>query len=238
MKKIVNICIIWYNKSRIYEITKEKGGICMKKKIFKIILILLVIILVAFLTITIRKAYIINKFSKKLEEYQQVTNFYAKLETNDGTEELWRKDNVGITKSIRNDGTKILYRKDNEIWILIETIDSENNKNKKAYKVKYKGESDIAFLPLIEDGTFYAADIWQAIQMAFTSRLSIDKINGKKCYKFHMTDDFQVYINKEDFIKIKETNCNIERELILYEFNSLKSLKLPNLEEYEIEENL
>ena len=57
----------------------KKEAITMKKKVVKIIGILLLVAIILFLAITIPKTIIIQKHGKKLEEYQKVSNFYAKI---------------------------------------------------------------------------------------------------------------------------------------------------------------
>ena len=47
-----------------------------------------------------------------------------------------------------------------------------------------------------------------------------------------------MFINKENYLKIKEINSGNTRELIEYNFGTVKDddVKMPNLDEYEIEE--
>ncbi len=203
----------------------------MKKKVVKIIAILLLVAIILFLAITIPKAIIIQKYSKKLEEYQEVKNFYAKIKLEDAEEEIWRKDNIGVTQNRRGDNVRTLHISPNQSAMLIETKDS-----KKASITKI--EMDSAFLPVIEYGTFYAENFWQAFTMALATKMSTEEVNGKECYKMYVQEDFQVFINKEDFLNIKEINGNTLRELVEYQFDTVKDedVALPSLEGYEVEE--
>jgi len=204
----------------------------MKKKAVKTIAILLLVVMILFLVITIPKVMVIQKYSKKLEEYQEVKNFYAKVKLEEAEEEMWRKDNIGITKHIQGDNTRTLYISPNETAMLMET-----KEGKKASITKIDRE-DNSFLPVIEYGAFYAENVWQAFVVALGTRMSTEEVNGKECYKMYKQEDFQVFINKEDFLNIKEINGNTSRELIEYQFDTVRDedVTLPSLEDYEVEE--
>ncbi len=203
----------------------------MKKKVVKIIGILLLVAIILFLAITIPKTIIIQKHGKKLEEYQKVSNFYAKIKLEDAEEELWRKDNIGVTKHMEGEEIRTLHITPNQAAMLMETKDA-----KKASITKV--EMDGAFLPVIEYGTFYAENFWQAFMIALGTRMSTEEVNGKECYKMYVQEDFQVFINKEDFLIIKEINGNTSRELVEYQFDKVtdEDVALPSLEGYEVEE--
>ena len=78
----------------------------MIKNVLKIILVLALIALIAFVIIMARNINIIDRYSRKVDEYQKATNFYTKIEDEYGTRELWRMDNIGITKDIADDRCK------------------------------------------------------------------------------------------------------------------------------------
>ena len=79
----------------------------MIKKVLNLILIVIFIALFLFVIIVVRNMNIIDRYSKKTAEYEQLTNFYAKYEDSYGTREIWRKDDTGITKDYGENGTSI-----------------------------------------------------------------------------------------------------------------------------------
>lgn len=210
--------------------TKEKEGITMKKKIVKIILIIVLIALILFLTITMIKASVIYKYSGKLKEYQETNNFYAKFKVDDTIEEMWRKEDIGITKVIKDNKIRMICTKPGETRLYME------DGNSKKVSITKAGNNDGAFLPVIEYATFYTENFWQAFTVALTARMTTEEVNGKECYKIFIQEDFQVYINKENLLNVKEINGNSTRELLEYELNTLKEedVTFPSLEEYEV----
>lgn len=208
----------------------------MKNKVLKIILIFILIILVLFIINLFRKAFIIDKFSRKFDEYQDATNFYAKIKFDDSAEELWRKDNIGITKYIKDNDERMMYVNGDEIWTLTNTENSDGNKTKIA--VKMKNETSYPFLPILEDGTLYSENFWQALFVSLTARVSTEMVDEKECYKVYFQEDFQIFINKEDYFKIKEINTGTTKEVVEYKLNCVtdSDIEFPNLDGYEIKE--
>ena len=207
----------------------------MLKKVLKIIALIVVIVLIVFIINMSRKINIISKYCKKVDEYQKATNFYAKFEDEYGSREVWRKEDKGITKDISDNGTTMICIDGDKLWNIMDMKDENGNQN----KIESQSEegNETAFLPIIEDGTFYVEDnLWEKIKAAFTVRISTENVNGKECYKFTINKDFQIYVNKTDYMKIKETNSGTTTELKEYSFNSVedKDVEKPSLEGYEI----
>lgn len=202
----------------------------MKKKIVISIVIILAIILLIVSATTIRKATIIYKYSEKLTEYQETKNFYAKFKTDDFVEEMWRKEDIGIIQIKKDNITRTMCIKPDETRIYIE------DGNSKTASVTKTENHEEAFLPVIEQGTLYAENFWDAWIIALGAKITTEEINEKECYKVYMQEDFQIYINKENLLNVKEINGNTTRELIEYEINTLKEedVEFPSLEGYEV----
>ena len=214
----------------------------MIKNILKVILVLALFVLIFYIVSIANKIIIISRYSKKVDEYQHATNFYAKFEDEYGTRELWRKDDVGITKDTSdNSGMTIVYVKGDELWNISDVKYEGGNSSKTAYKSKIDTEEDeTAFMPVIESGTFYVEDnLWEKIKTAFTVKITTTTVNDKKCYEFYVNNDFQIFVNMNDFMKVKEINSGTTTSLVEYNFNSVtdEDVKMPNLEGYEIVEN-
>lgn len=219
------------------KILKERRKITMKKKALIILLIITLIALSIFIFTIIRKANIIRKYSDKLKEYQNITNFYAKitytsLKNNDiRKREIWKKDNITIVKDIEEDGTiRTNYFENNNILIF---IDKENSKE---YVKKEDAENLDKFI-VLEDASFFVENnLWENITAACTTKITTEDINGKECYKFYISDNFQFIVDKENMLKIKEINGSEKMELVDYNIGNLTDddLKVPNLEEYKL----
>ena len=213
----------------------------MIKKIFKFILVIFIIALTLIIIKTAQKVSIIDKFMKKAQEYQNVTNFYAKIQDDFGTREIWRKDEKGITKDILNEGTSITYVNGEELWNMMNTKDGDGNETKTAYKSQITQEDESAFLPVIENSDCFEIEdnLWEKIKLSFMVKISIEDVDGKECYKIQTKDGTQIYIKRLDFMKIKEVNSDITTQLMDYKLNSVEDsdVAMPNLEGYEVVEN-
>ena len=120
----------------------------------------------------------------------------------------------------------------------MDTVDEQGNSSKVAYKSKNEEEEEAAFLPVIETSTFYVEDnFWEKVKAAFTVKISSENVNGMDCYKFHINDEFEVFANKKDFMKIKEIDSGTTTEVTDYKFNSVEEsdVAMPSLEGYIIE---
>lgn len=208
-----------------------------RKKVIKIILVIVLVIVVLFLVNLIRKAVIINKFSEKLNEYQSITNFYAKYQIENGnTIESWRKDNITIQKTTTSDNEiNMMYANPNEIWMIMDKKET----GKLATKMKNETEHNWSNGVVLEDGTLYADNFWDALLVALGCRISTETVNGQECYKLYFQEEFQVFVNKENLLKIKEINMDNVKYLIQYEINTLtdEDVALPSLDGYKIQEN-
>ncbi len=212
----------------------------MKKKILIIILIITLIALSIFIFTLIRKANIIGEYSNKLKEYQNLTNFYAKiaytsLKDNDiRTSEIWKKDNITIIKNIEEDGTMQINYFDNDNILIL--MDREGVKE----YVKMENTENFGKHIVLEDGIFSIEDnLWEKIKVAFTTKISTEDMDGKECYKFFISDNFQFIVDKDNMLKIKEINGSQKMELVDYSIGNLtdKDVKMPNLEGYTLKNN-
>ena len=212
----------------------------MKKKVLVIILIIILIALVIFIYNLIGKANIIGEYSSKLKEYQNLSNFYAKftytnLKDNEiRTSEIWKKDNITIQKDDTEDGSiRTIYYDKHNILIL-----TDNGVEKEG--VKMKNTENFGKFIVIEDGTFSIENnLWETIKAAFTTKISTEKVDGKECYKFFISKDFQFIVDKENMLKIKEINVNQKVELVDYSIGNLtdEDVKMPSTTGYNIKEN-
>ncbi len=222
------------------KILKERRDISMKKKILIIILAIVLMALIILGINIVRKVNIISEFSTKVEEYQKLTNFYAKevYTINDSevrTDEKWRKDDVSILKNTLDNGTiRSLYYNNEETLMLSDNSDGT--------KVGARFKRDINdFSPgiVIEDGSYYIDNnLWEAIKAAFTTKITSESFNGKECYKFYINDNWQFFVDKENMLKIREINGSENSELVDYKIGTVtdEEIQFPNTDGYIIQE--
>ena len=201
-----------------------------KKKIITICLVVLILIILIFLIDLGRKTYILNKYANKCDEYSKITNFYVKRGQEEGvTSELWRKDNLAFLKMTVEDETRMIHFGEDYNWIIIDSKDGKT-------AVKMTKEGGGAEIQTFVSGTLSLDSFWNTVQLAFSSRISSEKINDIDCYKIFINKDWQMFIDKEDFLLMREINGSTDTGIIEYEFNNVKDeeVTMPNLAGYTI----
>lgn len=201
-----------------------------KKKIITICLVVLLVIILIFLIDLGRKAYILNKYSNKCEEYSKITNFYVKRDQEEGiTSELWRKDNLAFLKMTVEDETRMIHFGEDYNWIIVNSKDGKT-------AVKMNKEGGGAEVQTFISGTLSLDSFWNTVVLAFSSRISNEKVNDIDCYKIFINDDWQMFIDKKDFLLMREINGSTDTGIIEYEFNNVKDEEviMPNLAGYKI----
>ena len=208
----------------------------MFKNILKILLTIIVIIFISLIINNLREANIIYRYSQKLDEYNNIKNFYAKYEENGNITECWAKDDKGVRKNIlKDDEKRLIYVDEEYIWILTETKDEQGQIKKEAVKQKNTSEKGV-WIPKLATYSAYAENKIQAIAFAINTTISDDEIDGEKCYKIKYSDDLIIFVNKETYMIKKEINSGNETTLLEYEFNCLsdEDLELLNFIGYEV----
>lgn len=203
-----------------------------KKEIIKICLIILIVIILIFLIDLGRKIYILSKYDNKCEEYLEVTNFYVKKAQEEGvTSELWRKNNLAFLKITLDDATRMIHFGKDYNWIIIDSKDGKT-------AVKMNKEGGGAEIQTFVSGTLTLDNFWNTVLIAFSSRISNEKINDIDCYKIFINEDWQMFISKKDFLLLREINGSTDTGIIEYKLNEVKDEEviMPNLAGYTIKD--
>ena len=197
-----------------------------KKKIIVIILIIACI----FLFNLGRKVCILSKYSDKSNEYAKITNFYKKTNPEeDVTTEFWRKDNLGFLKRTSKDDIKMIYYGEDYNWIVVDSKDG-----KTAVKMNKEGIGIEAQTLTTE--TLYMEKFWDKIKVAFTSKISTEKLNDIECYKIDINSEWQLFISKDNLLVMREKNGSTDTGIIEYKLNEVRDedVLMPNLAGYTI----
>ena len=201
-----------------------------KKKIIAIFLIIVLIIASICLFNLGKKVCILSKYSDKSNEYSKITNFYRKTNLEEGvTTEFWRKDNLGFLKRTSKDDVKMIYYGEDYNWIIV-----DNKDGKTAVKMIKEGAG--IETQTLSNGTLYMETFWDKIKMAFMSKISEETINDIKCYKIYVNDDWQLFVNKDNMLVIREINGSTDTGIIEYKINEVRDedVLMPNLAGYTI----
>lgn len=201
-----------------------------KKIVVKIILMIIFVIAFLFILNLGRKITILSKYSKMYNQYLEITNFYKKASDEEGiTTEFWRKDNLGLFRRTAPDSIKTIYYGEDYNWILVDDKDT-----KTAVKMNKEGEGIES--QNILTGTLYMENIWDQIKIAFFSKISTEKLNDVECYKLKIKNDWQMYINKDNYLVMREINGSTDTGFIEYKINEVRDVDviMPNLAGYTI----
>ena len=201
-----------------------------KKKIITIVLIIILIIICMFLFDLGRKVGILSKYSSKNSEYSKYTNFYKKINSEENTiTEFWRKENLGFLKRTAKDDVKMIYYGKDYNWIIV-----DNKDGKTAVKMTKEGAG--IETQTLSNETLYMETFWDKIKMAFMSKISEETINDIKCYKIYVNDDWQLFVNKDNMLVIREINGSTDTGIIEYKINEVRDedVLMPNLAGYTI----
>jgi len=206
-----------------------------KKKIIKILLIILAIIILIFLFDLGRKTYILSKYTNENNKYAEITNFYKKMTPEEGvTTEFWRKGNLGLLKRTAKDDIKMIYYGEEYNWIIVDSKDKDNNDSKIAVKMNKEGPG--IEVQNIKTGTLDLENFWNTIKMAFLSRITTEKLSDIECYKFYLNEEWQMFVNKDNFLVMREKNGSTDTGTIEYKLNVVRDedVVMPNLAGYSI----
>ena len=206
-----------------------------KKKVIKILLIILAITILIFLFDLGRKTYILSKYTNENNKYAEITNFYKKMTPEEGvTTELWRKGNLGLLKRTAKDDIKMIYYGEEYNWIIVDSKDKDDNDSKIAVKMNKEGPG--IEMQSLKTGTLDLENFWNTIKMAFLSRITTEKLDDIECYKFYMNEEWQMYVNKDNLLVVREKNGSTDTGTIEYKLNVVRDedVVMPNLAGYSI----
>lgn len=201
-----------------------------KKKIIIIILIVFLMVACIFLINLGRKVIILSKYADNCDEYSKITNFYKKTNPEqDVITEFWRKENLGFLKRTSKDDIKMIYYGEDYNWII---VDDRNGKT----AVKMIKEGAGIETQTLSTGTLYMDSLWDKIKLAFMSKITTEKVNDIECYKICINDEWQLLINKQNLLLMREINGSTDTGIIEYKMNEVRDedVLMPNLAGYTI----
>ena len=178
-----------------------------KMKLWKKILIVILVIIALFLFHVIRNLIIINSISSKLSKLEDSNNYkltsYSYNGNNFVVTNYYFKDGKSLEKDIlissnRNGNIEIIKVFDGKT---LETYTiSEDEKVNLISDEKYV--EPLRFYNELDTGSF-----WNNVIMATITRISTEECNGRKCYmaKIFLVDDyFRLYYDKETGLMVRD----------------------------------
>lgn len=214
-----------------------------KKKIFKILGVILLVIIAIFLIHTIRNYIIITDLQNKIAKYSDSTNYYMKSTSvsDEGMKvimEYYKKDNKQVLLMERDLNGEILklsmYDNGERTDTFTETSES------KFVQLNTENIMTINFYNFLE-----TENNWQTFLGSISARVKSTNYNGKACYVIKgflsstsLTFEGQeTYIEKDTGLFVKTTGDGVtERE---YEFDNVDDSIFvePDISQYTLKEN-
>lgn len=226
-----------------------------KTKIWKNILIAILVILVIMIIIVGRKMIILKNLQNKVEQYRDANNYKATIRSYYGNsiqifttykmnEKILSILKANADKDIK---TTLINYEDNEVKHTF--IEAEQE------KIAILEGNGLPVSVQIENG-LKTQNLWQFITMAIFSDIEPEECNGKQCYKIYLAYSLSArldtrkmattYFDKETGLKVREFNgvseesgeekINIVTDYY-YEFGNVKDedVKEPDISEYTIQ---
>lgn len=217
-----------------------------KKKIFIIILFIVIISILAFLAFTIREMITLKNLNQKVAKYINSDNRYEKIindsgETTTTTEYYCKGDNAvlflnttikatGETRKLTN------YYKGEKVNTYIE---SDGNK---IALLDSNGVPSKITLRQVDTGN----NLWELFLISLATSIRSEKYNDTECYILSIGESSKTYVDKETGLILKAKDGvsvdknGVESEIIVeyyYEFENMNDSIFiePDINEYEIQ---
>lgn len=186
----------------------------LNKKVILIISIIVVIIGIIIIGVVGKRAIILIRYSKAVNELVNTQNYYIKttkifesiedgkhINIDESISEYYYKNGKSIEKDYKDNVlNSTTYMDDKEMVII--TKDYTIVKERDKYDFEKKGIYNNYY------GDTYPR-VWQNIALAFKVDIKKVEYNGKSCYKIERKDNDIVYINSKTFEPVGITNITI-----------------------------
>ena len=204
--------------------------------ITKLVCILALVVVLLIGIIFLRKYMIFEKYRLAQEEFSKSVNFYVKDKEENGTTEIYRAGSKALI--INNSEIKRMsYYDDNQKISYTEyELDGADNVKKTAIVEPRDKSLGDSILPVLTDDSFKLESSRDSLEAAFKYKISNAKVDNYDCYEFTIDKEFSIYVNKEDYFKIREENYSLENTVIDYKASGVSDEDVfrPMLEGYEV----
>ena len=206
-----------------------------KMKLWKKILIALLILFILFALLVLRNFIIISQLVESSKEFVDKTNYVAVGQSLQG-------GNINMLKSYNKDGNYLTtiktYGKDiqNERGITV------YNKDNEKIGIIQNGQEKIAILDNIVFGKVTVVNVFssfestlQQLQISVMSRITTDNCNNTECYLIEL-DNWRMWVDKNSGLVLREINGSFVTERF-YEFDIVKDEDIikPDISDCEIQ---
>jgi len=194
-----------------------------KMKLWKKILIIVLLLFVIFAIGVVRKFVIITNLVNESKEYADKTNYFAVIQS-------LQNGNVSILKSYNKDESYLTTMKVYGKEMQEERGLTVYEKNNEKIGIIQAGQEKIAFLDGVSMGKIIVAnmfasyeDTMQKLEFAIQSRITTDNYVDTECYLIELDkyDNWKMWVDKETGLIIREINGGFVTERF-YEFDNVK----------------
>ena len=205
-------------------------------KLWKKILIIVLILCVILAIVICRKFIIISNLVNESKEYNDKTNYIAIVQS-------LQNGNVSIAKSYNKDGNVLTTLKTYGKDIQEERGLIKYEKDNEKVVVVYNGQEKVAIinqpvLATINIVNVYSTfnDFLPRLQFAIMSRITTDNYDNIECYLIEL-NNWKMWVEKDTGLVLREVNGGMVSERF-YEFDSVKDEDIikPDISDCKIQE--
>ena len=205
-------------------------------KLWKKILIIVLILCVILAIVICRKFIIISNLVNESKEYNDKTNYIAIVQS-------LQNGNVSIAKSYNKDGNVLTTLKTYGKDIQEERGLIKYEKDNEKVAVVYNGQEKVAIinqpvLATINIVNVYSTfnDFLPRLQFAIMSRITTDNYGNIKCYLIEL-NNWKMWVEKDTGLVLREVNGGMVSERF-YDFDSVKDEDIikPDISDCKIQE--
>jgi len=208
-----------------------------KMKLWKKILLVLLVIFIMFSIYVIRNYIIISNIENTSKQYANKTNYIANVYS-------IQNNSVNMVKSYNKDGKYLslieikvndsndirkltVYKDDNEGIGVIETVDK---------KIAMLTNNIVGGVQVVTFASIADMNILQKLLFSAIARVSTEECNKKDTFLVEMPDDWKIWVDKENGTLVREINGGFVTERN-YEFDIVKDEDIvkPDISDCEIQ---
>lgn len=212
-----------------------------KMKLWKKILIILLLVFIMFLIHVVRNFIIISKLTKVSEEYANKTNYIANVYSIQG-------NSINIAKAYNKDEkylssleTKVNHTDDIRRLTIYKTKDDslgiiQSGETKIAIvNDNVLGGVQLATFQMFGDESGY--NIFRKILLSAITRITTEECRDKDCYYVEIQDGWKLWVDKDNGTILREINGSMVTERT-YEFDTVKDEDIikPDISDCKIQE--
>lgn len=208
-----------------------------KMKIWKKILLLILVLFLLFAIFVVRKYIIVTNLLSASKKYVDKTNYIVEVYS-------LQSNAVNLSKTYYKDGDYLSTVRTYNNNTLDERGLTVYNKDNKTIGIIQSGEEKIALLQgnVLGASTMVSTfnifnDTTFKLQLSLMSKITTDVCNNKECYLIELSKDYKIWVEKETGIILREINIDyITNRNYIFDTVTNENIKEPDISDCKIQQ--